>query len=79
MVHLKKNNETYISHLLFAGKIGLTLIFRGLIFLLHALFPICKIPKRLNLEHTIDKLYDWYSYTLKRKTKCQHYNNNTCK
>ena len=69
MGHLKKNNETYISHLLFAGKIGLTLIFRGFVFLLHALFPICKIPRSLNLEHTIDKLYDWYEHTIQRKTK----------
>jgi len=67
MRHLQKNNETYSSHLLFAGKIGLTLIFRGVIFLLHAVFPICRIPKFLNLRSTSDKLYEWDEYTYKRK------------
>ena len=66
MNHLKKNNETYISHLLFAGKVGLTLTFRGVIFLLHAFFPICKVPKRWNLVNTGDKLYEWDGYTKKR-------------
>ncbi len=69
MKHLEENNETYISHFLFAGKIGITLMFRGAIFLLHAVFPICKIPARFNLENTVDKLYDWYVHTIKRKRK----------
>jgi hypothetical protein len=67
--HLKKNNETYLDHLLFAGKVGLTLIFVGVIFLLHALLPICKIPKRWNLEDTSIKLYRWSEYIIKRKNK----------
>ena len=69
MGHLKKNNETYLSHFLFAGKVGLTLIFRGIIFLLHAVCPICKIPNFLNLKSTSDKLYIWNEYTIKRKEK----------
>ena len=67
--HLKKNNETYLSHLLFAGKIGLVLIFTGLIFLLHAFFPVCKIPKKWNLENTSIKLHGWDKHTKKRKNK----------
>jgi len=69
MGHLKRNNETYISHLLFAGKVGLTLIFRGIIFLLHGILPICKIPKFLNLKSTSDKLYKWNEHTYRRKWK----------
>jgi len=68
MNHLKKNNETYINHLLFAGKIGLTLIFRGIIFLLHAIFPICNIPKRWNLKDTTEKIQQWNKYII-GKTK----------
>jgi len=69
MSHLKDNDETYISHFLFAGKIGLTLIFRGTIFLLHALFPIADVPKRWNLFATISELKEWHSYTITRKNK----------
>ena len=66
MRHLKKNNETYLSHLIFAGKIGLTLMFRGFIFLLHAALPICKIPQRWNLKQTTEKLQQWEKYTAGR-------------
>jgi len=67
--HLKENKETYLSHLFFAGKVGLTLIFRGVLFLLHALLPFRDIPKRWNLESTSIKLYRWNEYTIKRKNK----------
>ena len=69
MGHLKKHNETYLSHLLFAGKIGLTLTFQGIVFLLHAVFPICGLPKFLNLKSISDKSYAWNEYTIKRKRK----------
>jgi len=69
MKHLDQNNETYINHLIFSSKIGLTLIFRGLIFLFHAIFPICEIPKKWNLENTSIKLYKWNEYANKRKNK----------
>ena len=67
--HLKTNNETYLSHLFFAGKISLTLMFRSVIFIVHAIFPICSIPKKWNLENTIKKLQKWHEYTIKRKNK----------
>ena len=67
MKHLSHNNETYISHLTFASKVGLTLIFRGIIFLLHAIFPICKVPKKWNLENMSVKLHKWNKYTNRRK------------
>jgi len=64
--HLKNNNETYCNHFLFASKIGLTLIFRGWLFVFHAIFPVRKIPKRWNIENTIQKLQEWNEYTIKR-------------
>ena len=66
MKHLKLNNETYFHHLLFAAKVGLTLSFVGTIFLLHAVLPICNIPKRWNLETTSNKLRNWNEYTTRR-------------
>jgi hypothetical protein len=69
MKHLKENNETYINHFLFAGKIGTTLAFRGTLFILHALIPICNIPKKWNLENILEKTYKWNLYANKRKRK----------
>tara|TARA_Y100000310_G_C20243719_1_gene605836 strand:- start:3 stop:209 length:207 start_codon:yes stop_codon:yes gene_type:complete len=66
MQHLEENNETYFSHFLFASKIGLTLIFRGWFFIFHAVFPIGNIPKRWNLENTIQKLQKWNEYIIIR-------------
>jgi len=67
--HLEENNETYFSHLKFATAIGLTLLFRGGIFVLHGLFPVCDVPKELNLENTSDKLNGWNDHAKRRITK----------
>ena len=67
MKHLKENNETYLSHLKFATKIGLTLTLRGGIFLLHGLFPACEIPKKLNLSSTCNFLKDCNKHAEDRK------------
>jgi hypothetical protein len=67
--HLKRNNETYVNHLLFAGKAGLSLIWRGVLLLFHALLPIYKIPKRWNLESTSMRVQQWNEHTIKRKNK----------
>ena len=64
--HLKNNNETYLSHYLFAGKIGINLIIRGTIFIIHAFLPFCEIPKKYNLETTAKKIKKWNDYTLHR-------------
>jgi len=69
MKHLKKNNETYLSHMLFAGKVGFALIFHGIVFLLHAVFPICEVPKRCNIESLSIKLHKWNEYTKKRNNE----------
>jgi len=62
MKHLRDNNETYFSHFKFASGVGLTLVFRGVIFLLHAVLPICMIPKRWNLEGTTAQFEAWNTY-----------------
>ena len=69
MGHLEENNETYFSHLKFAIAIGLTLLFRGGIFVLHGLFPACEVPEKLNLANTRDKLSQWNDYAARRNKK----------
>ncbi len=67
MKHLKENNETYISHLKFAGSIGLGLIYRSVFFLIHGFLPIVPIPEKLNLSSTHQWLEKSNSYAKSRK------------
>jgi len=69
MKHLKENNETYLSHFLFAGRVGATLTFRGIMFLLHAVFPFCEVPKKWNLSSTSSALRKWNRYATRRLNK----------
>jgi hypothetical protein len=64
--HLKDNNESYLSHLMFAGKVGLSLLLRGVVFVLHGLLPLWDIPARLNLENLRDKADKWNDHTKQR-------------
>ena len=66
---MKRNNETYVSHLKFAATVGLTLMFRGGIFILHGFFPICSMPKKINLEDTYKKLDKWNDHAEQRTAK----------
>ena len=59
MKHLKQNNETYLSHFIFAINIGLHLVFRGIVFIAHALVPICNIPSAWNLENLSYRAKTW--------------------
>ena len=68
MKHLRENNETYLSHLRFAGRVGISLVLRGIMLLLHGLFPVVEMPKRFNLESTVEKLSEWNEYA-KERTK----------
>ncbi|HAI41094.1 MAG TPA: hypothetical protein DCM40_24790 [Maribacter sp.] len=65
--HLKENNETYISHLKFAGSIGLGFLYRSAFFLVHGFLPMVEIPKHLNLDATYDWLKKAKDHTDKRK------------
>lgn len=66
MKHLKENGETYLSHLVFAGTIGLQLIFRGTIIFLHGLLPICEIPKSIDLNDTCELINRQNEYAKRR-------------
>jgi hypothetical protein len=67
MKHLEGNNETYLSHLKFAGTIGIQLALRGVIFILHGLFPVCEIPKSVDLNNTCELINKWDSYAKNRR------------
>ena len=67
MRHLKENNETYLSHLKFAGTMGIQLLLRGVVFILHALFPICEVPKSLDLKSTCELFIEWHDYSQRRR------------
>tara|TARA_R100000664_G_scaffold1195_1_gene3166 strand:- start:5415 stop:5549 length:135 start_codon:yes stop_codon:yes gene_type:complete len=43
------------------------MLFIGTVFVFHALLPFFKIPKKLNLEHTIYKMKKWNMHTIRRK------------
>tara|TARA_R110002020_G_scaffold474642_1_gene706532 strand:+ start:537 stop:749 length:213 start_codon:yes stop_codon:yes gene_type:complete len=65
MKHLKENNETYFTHLRFAGGMGLHLLVRGMVFILHGLIPF-EIPKRLDLSNTAEMVNKWNNYAKNR-------------
>ncbi len=69
MKHLKENNETYFSHLKFAGAIGIQLALRGVILMLHGLLPVCEVPKSVDLNSTCELLSKWNNYARRRKEK----------
>ena len=66
MGHLKDNNETYISHLKFAGSLGIGFLYRSAFFLVHGFLPMVEIPKHLNLESTFEWLAEAKEYADKR-------------
>lgn len=67
MKHLKENNETYFGHLKFAGTMGIQLALRGVIFVLHGLFPVCEVPKSLDLNNTCELISKWNTYAKSRR------------
>ena len=67
MKHLRDNNETYFSHLKFACGVGLSLILRGIIFVLHGLLPVSDVPTKFNIDATAKKLSKWNKYTKDRR------------
>ena len=69
MKHLQENNETYISHLIFAHKIAIHLCLSGICLIAHGLFPCWDIPKAFNLESICKKVQDWNDYAEQRRNK----------
>ena len=66
MSHVSDNNETYPSHLLFAGEVGLNFIVAGVMFLVHAVLPFIQVPARFNIEGMRDKVERWDEHTISR-------------
>ena len=69
MKHLKENNESYISHMLFAGKIGIYLSLVSTFFVVHSLIPFVKIPRGYNLEAIKHRVDSWNKYSEDRLKK----------
>ncbi len=67
MKHLTENNETYFSHLKFAGGMGVQLLVRGIAFILHGLFPVCEVPKSVDLNNTCELINKWNEYAKNRR------------
>jgi len=69
MKHLIKNNETYLSHFIFASKIALHLYISSFCLITHAIIPFWNIPESFNLIETHKKMLAWNDYAEKRKQK----------
>ena len=67
--HLKNNNEDYLSHFVFAFKIGLFFFICGVAFIVHSVLPWLQLPKFLNLSSTAGRVRRWNDYTLERMSK----------
>jgi hypothetical protein len=67
MKHLRENNETYFSHLKFAGTMGIQLLVRGIVFIIHGLFPVCGVPKCIDLRSTCELINKWNDYAKRRR------------
>ena len=50
MKHLRENNETYWSHFRFAVCLGIKLLCRGILLIIHGVFPFLPIPKKYNIS-----------------------------
>ena len=67
MKHLSENNETYISHMLFASKIAVYLSVSSTFFLVHSIFPFVKIPDIFNLNAVCNNVKKWNEHAEQRK------------
>ena len=64
--HLKENNETYFSHLKFAGRVGFYLSLASICYSVHAILPFIPIPARFSFETVVNKCIAWHNYTVLR-------------
>jgi hypothetical protein len=69
MKHLKENNETYFSHLIFAHKIALHLCLSGVCLVVHGLFPFWDPPEAFNLDSICKKVQGWNDHAVRRKKR----------
>ena len=64
--HLKENNETYLSHMLFASNVALYLSVASICYCVHAALPFVPVPERFTLESIVNKCVKWHNYTVIR-------------
>jgi hypothetical protein len=69
MQHLRENNETYLSHFIFASKIALHLYVTSFCLVVHAIIPFWDVPKNFDLTKTYKKILEWYAYAEQRRQK----------
>lgn len=69
MKHLRENNETYLSHMLFAGQIALYLSISSTFFLVHSIMPFIKIPSAFNLDAVYATVKEWRDYAEERNQR----------
>jgi len=69
MKHLEENNETYISHLIFAYKIAIHLYLCSMFLMIHAVFPFWNQPESFSLDATCKKIKEWNKYAEDRKQR----------
>ena len=69
MKHLKENNETYLSHLVFASKVAIHLGLSSTFLIIHGIFPVWDPPKSFNLDSMCRKIQAWNDYATQRKQK----------
>jgi len=67
--HLAENNETYVSHLMFALGIAANLCFAGACFIVHGIIPYWSPPKSMSLNTMHRKFQGWNDYAIKRLNK----------
>ena len=68
MKHLKENNETYFSHLKFAGSVGIQLLYTGNNLDSYTdYFPVCEVPKSVDLNNTCELISKWNTYAKSRR------------
>ena len=61
--------DTLMSHGRITGPkgwVGISMALRGIIFVLHGVFPMVTMPKKFSLEATVEKITAWNEYAKKR-------------
>ena len=69
MKHLRENNETYLSHLIFANKVAAHLCCTGICLIVHSIIPCWDPPESFNLDSMCRKIQAWNDYAIQRKQK----------
>ena len=64
--HLKENNETYFSHMRFAGKAGLHFALASICYSVHAILPFIPIPERFSFESLVSRCVALHNHTVLR-------------